>query len=51
MYNPVKLGSSSILVKSSYLDINKKNRNDQEPGLILKGNFIEKGLINKNVNL
>jgi hypothetical protein len=35
----------------SYLAINKKNRNDQEPGLILTGNFIEKRVIDKNVSL
>jgi hypothetical protein len=45
------VGSSSILVKNSYLDINKKNRNDQEPGTILTGIFTEKGFINKNVSL
>ena len=45
------MGSSSILVKNSYLDINKKNRNDQEPGTILTGIFTEKGFINKNVSL
>jgi len=33
------------------LDINKKNRNDQEPGTILTGIFTEKGFINKNVSL
>ena len=47
----VKVGSSSILVKNSYLDINKKNRNDQEPGTILTGIITEKGFINKNVSL
>ena len=40
--NPVKLGSSSLLVEISYLVINKKNRNNQEPGPILTGIFIEK---------
>jgi hypothetical protein len=45
------VASSSILVKNSYLDINKKNRNDQEPGTILTGIFTEKGFINKNVSL
>jgi len=45
------VGSSSILVKNSYLNINKKNRNDQEPGTILTGIFTEKGFINKNVSL
>jgi hypothetical protein len=30
---------------------NKKNINDQEPGLILIGNFIEKGVIDKNMSL
>jgi hypothetical protein len=45
------VGSSSILVKNSYLDIYKKNRNDQEPGTILTGIFTEKGFINKNVSL
>ena len=44
-------GFSSILVKISYLAINKENKNDQEPGLILTGNFIEKGVIDKNVSL
>jgi hypothetical protein len=39
------------LVKNSFLDINKKNRNDQEPGTILTGIFTEKGFINKNVSL
>ena len=33
------------------MDINKKNRNDQEPGTILTGIFTEKGFINKNVSL
>ena len=33
----------------SYLVINKKDRNDQEP--ILIGNLIEKGVIDKNVSL
>ena len=47
----VKVGSSSILVKNSFLDINKKNRNNQEPGTILTGIFTEKGFINKNVSL
>ena len=47
----VKVGTSSILVKNSYLDINKKNRNNQEPGTILTGIFTEKGFINKNVSL
>jgi hypothetical protein len=45
------VGSSSILVKNSFLDINKKNRNNQEPGTILTGIFTEKGFINKNVSL
>ena len=40
--NPVKLGSSSLLVEISYLVINKENRNNQEPGPILTGIFIEK---------
>jgi hypothetical protein len=35
----------------SYLVTNKKNRNDQEPGLKLTGNFIEKGVIDKKVSL
>ena len=34
-----------------YLVINIKNINDQEPGLILTGNFIKKGVIDKNVSL
>jgi hypothetical protein len=45
------VGSSSILVKNSFLDINKKNRNDQEPGTILTGKGIEKCVIDKNVSL
>jgi hypothetical protein len=45
-------GFSSLLVKISYLAINKENKNDQEPGLILlTGNFIERVVINKNVGL
>jgi hypothetical protein len=35
----------------SYLVINKENINDQEPGLILTGNGIEKCVIDKNVGL
>ncbi len=35
----------------SYLVINKENKNDQEPGLILTGNFIEKVVMDKNVGL
>ena len=35
----------------SYLLTNKKNINDQEPGQILIGNFIEKGVIDKIMNL
>jgi hypothetical protein len=35
----------------SYLAINKENKNDQEPGLILTGNFIEKVVMDKNVGL
>ena len=35
----------------SYFISNKKNTNDQEPGLILTGNFIEKVVIDKNVGL
>jgi hypothetical protein len=31
--------------------VNKKNSNDQEPGLILTGNFFEKGELDKNVSL
>jgi hypothetical protein len=44
-------GSSSILVKISYLIINRKNRNNQEPETLLTGIFIEKGVINKNISL
>jgi hypothetical protein len=46
--------SGSLLVnfgEISYLVTNKKNTNDQEPGLILTENFIEKGVIDKNVGL
>ena len=35
----------------SYSVINKKNNNDKELGLILTGNFIEKGVIDKNMSL
>jgi hypothetical protein len=35
----------------SYLVIYMKNRTDQEPGPILIGIFIEKGVINKSVYL
>jgi len=35
----------------SYLVINKENKNDQEPGLILTGIFIEKVVMDKNVGL
>jgi hypothetical protein len=41
----VNFGEISCLVT------NKKNTNDQEPGLLLTGNFIEKGVIDKNVSL
>jgi len=33
------------------LVINKENKNDQEPGLILTGNFIEKVMMDKNMGL
>jgi len=33
----------------SYLVTNKKNRNDQEPGLTITGNLTDEGLIDKNV--
>jgi hypothetical protein len=42
---PVNFGEISYLVTS------KKNRNGQELGLILTGNFIEKGVIDKKVSL
>jgi len=32
----------------SYWVPNKKNRNEQDPGLIFIENFIEKGVIDKN---
>ena len=35
----------------SYLVTDKKNRNDQELGLILPGNFIENAVIDKKVSL
>jgi hypothetical protein len=35
----------------SYFISNKKNTNDQEPGLILTGKGIEKCVIDKNVTL
>jgi len=35
----------------SYLVTYKKNRNDQELGLILPGNFIENGVIDKKGSL
>jgi hypothetical protein len=35
----------------SYFISNKKNTNDQEPGLILTGNGIEKCVMDKNVSL
>jgi len=38
-------------VEISYLFTYKKNRNDQELGLILTGNLIEKGVIDKKVSL
>ena len=37
--------------ENSYSVINKKNKNDKELGLILTGNFIEKGVIDKNMSL
>ena len=46
--------SGSFLVnfgEISYLVTNKKNTNDQEPGLLLTGIFIEMGVIDKNVRL
>ena len=41
----------STFLSFRYWVTNKKNTNDQEPGLILTGNFIEKGVIDKNVSL
>jgi hypothetical protein len=35
----------------SYFISDKKNTNDQELGLILPGNFIENGVMDKNVGL
>ena len=49
--NPVAIGFFVNIGEISYLAINKKNRNDQEPGLILTRNFIEKGVIDKNMSL
>ena len=51
MHIPRKVGSSTILLKFHIWLLLKKNINDQEPGLILTGNFIKKGVIVKNVIL
>ena len=48
---PCQSGFSVTFGEISYLAINKENKNDQEPGLRLTGNFIEKVVINKNVSL
>jgi signal-transduction protein with cAMP-binding, CBS, and nucleotidyltransferase domain len=40
--NPVAIGFIVNFGEISYLVTNKKNRNDQEPGIKLKENFIEK---------
>jgi hypothetical protein len=37
--NPVAIGFFVTFGEISYLVINKENKNDQEPGLILTGNF------------
>jgi hypothetical protein len=47
----LKLVLRQFFGEISYSVINKKNKNDQELGLILTGNFIEKGVIEKNVSL
>jgi hypothetical protein len=49
--NPVAIGFFVNFGEISYLAINKKNKNDQEPGLILTGNGIKKCVIDKNVSL
>jgi len=49
--NPVAIGSFVTFGEISYLAINKENKNDQEPGLILTGKVIEKCVIDKNVGL
>ena len=41
----------STFLSFRYWVINKKNTNDQEPGLIITGNVIEKCEFNKNVRL
>jgi len=45
------LGFFVIFDDILYLVTNEKNTYDQEPGLILTGNFIEKGVSYKNVSL
>jgi hypothetical protein len=51
MDNSVAIGFFVNFGEISYLVTNKKNTNEQELGLILTGNFIEKGVIDKNVSL
>jgi hypothetical protein len=40
-----------IFGEISFLVINMENKNDQEPGLILTENFIEKVVMDKNMGL
>jgi hypothetical protein len=46
-----KIGFFLNFGEISYLASIKKNRNNQGPGLKLTGNFIEKGVIDKNESL
>jgi hypothetical protein len=57
--DPIKLKENSEMLfrffvtfgEISYLVINKENKNDQEPGVLLNGNFIERVVIAKNMSL
>jgi hypothetical protein len=49
--NPVTIGFLFNFGEISYLVTKKKNKNDQEPGLILPGKVIEKCVIDKNAGL
>jgi hypothetical protein len=51
LHIPVAIGFFVTFGEISYLVTDKKNRNDQELGLILPGNFIENAVIDKKVSL